>query len=131
MSSRGPGKIAHSVRHKVPGKGTSGCPGSRRWVPDLPLAANDDRGIAAPRPRQAPALLGSQHVDRILKHSRSSDDHIGGHREAHVEVSVLQVELTLAVVLLGIPAAYVVVNCKPRIPLSRLVNYASVDLLNS
>ena len=68
---------------------------------------------------------------RIPQHAGGGHDHVGRHREAHVEAAVLEVELALAVVLLGVPAADVVVDREAGIPLRHLVGDAAVDLLDA
>src|SRR6185437_6739247 len=63
-------------------------------------------------------------VRRILEHSAAGDDVAGWHGDGIVDVAVLEVELALPEVGIGIPAADVVVHDHARIPLSDFVQRA-------
>ena len=67
---------------------------------------------------------GRQHFGAVLEHAASRDDVAGGNRDGVVDVAVLEIELALAEIRIGVPAAHVVVDGHARIPLRDLVERA-------
>ena len=72
-------------------------------------------------PGEARALGPGQHVNRIEQRPRTGDHVAARHGDGEVDVAVLEVELALAEVLLGVPAADVVIDCHTGEPLRDLV----------
>ena len=60
----------------------------------------------------------------VLQHARRRDDVAGRHGHREVVVAVLEIELALPEIRLGVPAAQVVVHADARIPLRELVQRA-------
>ena len=75
------------------------------------------------------ALLRRQDLQRVGQPPRGGDDEATRHGDRKVDVAVLEIELSLAEVLLGIPAAHVVVDGETRIPLRDFVQPTLGELL--
>src|SRR6266536_3504098 len=87
------------------------------------------RAIRSDSAREALALGRGEHLGRIEERAGGGDDVAARHGDRDVEIAVLEIELALPQVLLGVPAAYVVVDRHPRIPLGDLVQPAARVLL--
>ena len=67
---------------------------------------------------------GGEDLRPVLQHAAAGDDVPRGHGDGVVDVAVLEIELSLPEVLVGVPAAHVVVDGHARIPLRDLVQRA-------
>ena len=83
-----------------------------------------DDGVGTRGARESLALRGGEHLGRILQHAAAGDGVAGRRGDGVVEVAVLEIELALAEVRIGVPAADVVVDRHARIPLRDLVERA-------
>ena len=83
------------------------------------------------RPRETCALLRGEHFEGIRQTAGACDDEAARYGDRKVDVAVLEIELALAEVLLGVPAAHVVVNGDARIPLRDLVQPSFGELFAS
>lgn len=73
------------------------------------------------RLRQAVNLRACEHVAGVLEHAGTGHDVTGRYRDLEGVIAVLQVELALAKVRLGVPAPQIVVHTAARILLRDLV----------
>ena len=80
--------------------------------------------VGARRARESLALRGREHLGGVLQHAAAGDGVAGRRGDAVVDVAVLEVELALAEVRIGVPAADVVVDGHARVPLRDLVERA-------
>src|SRR5205823_5917818 len=124
-----PGHVAHVLGGEVPGeRGPRAC-GSRGRLPHLRLRDDRDRGVGPDRPGEARTLARREHLHGVGQRARRRNDEAPRHGDGHVEIAVLEVELALTEVLLGVPTAHVVVHRNPRVPLRYLVQPATGELL--
>jgi hypothetical protein len=79
---------------------------------------------------QAGTLCCGEHLRRVLECARGRNQHIGRHRDAHIKAAVLQIELSLTEVLLGIPAPHVIVHSQAGIPLRHFIDVAAIYQLD-
>ena len=127
----GPGKVPHAVGGEAPGQRASYGARTGACRADLLLPADHHRR-RTPAGGGEPALLRrGKHGGGIPEGAGRADQHVGRDGEAHVERTVLEVELPLAIVLLGIPPPHVVVHRHPRVPLCHLVDVAAVHTLHA
>ena len=115
----GPRDVAHVQRAESPGTRT----GRRRGVR---LVVGDDGhgGVRARRARKALSLCGGEHIGGVLEDTAARDRVAGGRRDTVVDVAVLEIELALPEVRIGVPATDVVVHRHARVPLRDLVQRA-------
>ena len=76
------------------------------------------------RLRQPRDLRRRQHLGGVLEHARRGDDVARGNGHREVVVAILEIELALPEVRLGVPSAQVVEDADTRIPLRELVERA-------
>ncbi len=105
--------------------------GRERGVVDLVFAPNHHGVVTATRFGEAGALRRGEDLLGVSERARRRHQHVRRHRETHVEAAVLQVELAVAQILLGVPAAHIVVHGEPRIPLGDLEDRGTVHGLDA
>ena len=122
----GPGDVAHVLRGEAPCQrhGPRATCGATRGLSDFVLGDDRDRRIGVERACKPFALLRGQHLERVHQPAGSRDDEAARDGNGEIDVAILEIELTLAEILLGVPAAHVVVDGEPRIPLRDLVQPA-------
>src|SRR3989475_12919154 len=86
-------------------------------------------GVGPDRPGEARTLARREHLHGVGQRARRRNDEAPRHGDGHVEIAVLEEELALAEVLLGVPTAHVVAHRDPRVPLRHLVQPATGALL--
>src|SRR5437660_833505 len=115
----GPRDVAHLPCDEVPRLGARGGLGAVRRGFRL---GHDLYALGgAARPREAGALLGAPHRERVRHRPRPRDEKARGERERDVEVAVFQVKLARPDVGERVPAVHVVVYDQARVPLADLV----------
>ena len=121
VRGRRPGDVAHALGAVVPRPGRGPADRPRERLPDLGFRDHRDRCVRLERLGQAGALGRGQHLERVQERPGRRHHEAARHGDRDVEVAVLEVELALAQVLLGVPAAHVVVHGEPGVPLRDLV----------
>src|SRR5205809_7770016 len=126
-----PGDIADVVRREAPGEGRAGARWSCRPLSDFVFRDDRNGRIRTQRACETSALLCGEHFEWIRQTAGPCYDEPTWHGDRKVDVAVLEIELALAEVLLGVPAAHVVVDGEARIPLRDLVQPSLGELLAS
>ena len=128
---RGPGHVAHVLRGEAPRQRGARPGGAGRRLSHLRLRDDGDRRLRPDRTGETGAFGRREHLSGVLECTGRGHEKAARHRDGDVEVTVLEVELALAEVLLRVPAAHVVVDRHARVPLRDLVQPAAGELLPS
>ena len=105
----------------MPGQCGRGAGGTGGRLPGFLARDDGDGRIGDAGARQPGALGGGEDLERIHERAARRDDEAARHGQREIDVAVLEVELALTEVLLGVPAPHVVVDREPRVPLGDLV----------
>ena len=124
-----PRHVANVPGGEMPRQRGPGSGGSTGRLPHLGLRDDRDGGVGPHRPREPGALVRGEHDRRVRERARRRHDEASRHGDRHVEVAVLEIDLALTQILLGVPAAHVVVHGHAWIPLRDLVQPAPRELL--
>ena len=123
-----PGEVAHVLGLEVP-RERAALRRPALGLHDLVGLDDEDRLLGGVRLGQALALRGGEDLLRVLQLAGAVHDVVPRHRDAHVVVAELQVELAAAHELVGLPPVHVVVDAHAREPLRVLVEPPVVDQL--
>src|SRR5439155_15634898 len=123
-----PGHVARVLGGEMPGERGPWARGPAERLPDLRLRDDGDGGVRPGRADEPRALVRGEHRDGVGERPRRGHHEALRHGDRHVEIAVLEVELALAEVRLGVPAAHVVVYRYPRVPLRDLIQPAAGEL---
>ncbi len=121
VRGRGPGDVTDVVGAEAPGERAAGA---RTRDTPRQIGVGDDRDLRAGGRRclGQPRPLGlCEHVAGVVERASSTHNVAGGDRDSVGEVAVLEIELTLPEVRLGVPSLQIVIHGDPRIPLRQLV----------
>src|SRR5207302_1862603 len=103
VGRRRPGEVAHVLRAEPPREGGAQArgAGTRKGLADFSLCDDGYGRVRLERRGEAGALGGREHRDRVQQGARRGDQEARGDGERDIEVTVLEIELALAEVLLG------------------------------
>ena len=124
----GPGKVADVLRLEVPGERRRA---RRARARRHHLVRLDDelRRFRGECLGQARALRRREHLRLVQDDAGALHDVVVRHREAHVVVAEVEVELALPQELVGLPAVHVIVDGGAGVPLRHLVEPSVLHLL--
>ena len=123
LRARRPHRVAHILGGELPGLHPV-LLGTRRATLEFVRGDDVHHLLRLGRFGQARDLRRGEHILGIVERSGGGHDVSSRHGHAECKVAVVQIELALSEIRLGVPAAHVVVHRHTRIPLRNLVELA-------